>query len=219
MLKCRENFNLTLFTGSIALFLGAFLALQPTVAFAKSYDEASFYESEDSLFPDVPVREKAKSRATRLDRRAKQEEKNMTAGVQVGPHITYADRVEKLQTDFPSGQAGQSRVAPMAGVYGEYLVVPFVAGRVELNYVQKGFSIPFNLNGTAGNVDLMLHYVELPIFLKAQYRIGRVTPFVLAGGSAAYLVSAEGAGYYGSKEISAKISDGYFGIFFRTKEK
>jgi opacity protein-like surface antigen len=128
----------------------------------------------------------------------------------VGPHITYADRVEKLQTDFPSGQAGQSRVAPMAGVYGEYLVVPFVAGRVELNYVQKGFSIPFNLNGTAGNVDLMLHYVELPIFLKAQYRIGRVTPFVLAGGSAAYLVSAEGAGYYGSKEISAKISDGYF---------
>lgn len=110
-----------------------------------------------------------------------------------------------------------------AGIFVEFLNLPYFTVVSELNYSQKGRivtvdAVAIDHNSPSGYVDLgpqdqtlRFHYVSFPILAKFRFQTRTITPFVTFGPRFEYLVSHPSSPVYdrfNKWEIAASLSGG-----------
>jgi len=104
-------------------------------------------------------------------------------GAQAGLTVFNADLANSTLSNTLTGFT--------AGVFAEAPLIPgLIYLQPELNFIQKGADNA--VFGTSGST--RLSYLEVPILAKAKLTLSSVKPFVIAGPSAAVMLSSSGPG-------------------------
>jgi hypothetical protein len=98
------------------------------------------------------------------------------------------------------GLAFSTKGLPEAGAVVDVTLGRRLSLRLEPMFLQKGSGISVNLFGTPSTATLRLSYLELPALLSLTLGAGPVRPYVMAGPTVGYLMSAKGTNDATGKE-------------------
>jgi len=90
----------------------------------------------------------------------------------------------------------------MAGALAEFPLTDMFAIQPEVNFIQKG--------NKTGDVSTKLNYIEVPVLAKAKWNLGGIKPYVMAGPSIGFLMSAK----TGDTDVKSSFKTIDFGIDF-----
>jgi hypothetical protein len=128
-------------------------------------------------------------------------------GVQAGVNLTDINMDLTTQEGFNTAMRTR---AIMGGII-TYNFLPMLSLQAEPAYVQKGADANFSIIETGFNVDIKANisadYIDVPILLKASLPMEFIKPYLIAGGSVAFLVGdaklrVDGASINGQDVIS-----------------
>ncbi len=108
-------------------------------------------------------------------------------GVQAGLNITDIN-VDLTQDGFNTA----TRTRAIMGGIISYDLIPILSLQLEPAYVQKGAAVNFSILESGFLVDIKANisadYFDVPILLKASLPSGLIKPYLIAGGSIAFLL-------------------------------
>lgn len=114
----------------------------------------------------------------------------------------YGVRAGLNLSNFDGDSKADNKIGFHAGFMMEYKVHPLIVVQPELLYTQRGTHHETKVPGTTSKTDDLLHYVELPIFLKASIGTAdfKIEPYL--GPEFRYLVKGGWKTKAGSSETS-----------------
>ena len=107
--------------------------------------------------------------------------------------------------DLPPGSSKSSRTGFLGGAFAEARLSDTFSVQLETFYTQKGFEV----TSAAGRATYRLDYVELPVTAKATFGSGLLRPYLFAGPSVGFRLSADvqTASSSGDLEDSTRTTD------------
>ena len=109
--------------------------------------------------------------------------------------VTFANVL--LAPDLPPGFSKSARTGFLGGAFAQARLSDVFSVQLEAFYTQKGFEV----SSAAGKATYRLDYLEFPLTAKATFGSGLLRPYLFAGPSVGYRLSAGAESGVGSADL------------------
>ncbi len=133
---------------------------------------------------------------------------SVNAQISLGVQVGLNSAILELSNKAPEAKLSYNN-GYLFGTIVNYEITKMFSLQVEPRYVQKGQRTRLDLGNIKTDTKLFYNYLELPIYLVAEFTESQFRPFILGGINMGYLLNVKAESNFNGKEETFDITDDY----------